>query len=253
MAYVRSISESRSISAIYGHRLRFEWAVTRMLSDDPAKGLGRAAPEGMFPQQLSEIIGDPARHLELVAAYFVPRTTGVDSFIAMAKRGVKIRVLTNSLEALDGPYVYAGYAKRRKSLLEAGLTLYEMKRLSPDTESKNAGPFGSSGSSLHAKTFSVDSSRIFVGSFNFDPRSRNLNTELGFVIDSPVLAQQIEAAFKTSIPANAYEVHLSDAGKVYWIEHRDGELIRYDKSPGTSWWLRAAVWLLSLLPIDWLL
>lgn len=65
-----------------------------------------------------------------------------------------------------------------------------MKRLSPDTESKNARPLGSAGSSPHAKTFSADSSRIFVGSFNFDPRSRNLNTELGFVIDSPVLAQQ---------------------------------------------------------------
>ena len=112
---------------------------------------------------------------------------------------------------------------------------------------------GSSGSSLHAKTLSVDHSRIFVGSFNFDPRSRKLNTELGFVIDSSALAQTIEAAFHENIPASSYEVRLSDDGDLYWIERRGKELVRHEKEPGTSWWLRAAVWLLSLLPIDWLL
>ena len=225
VAYTNALRDSPFVRAIVERRLEFQWAVTRMVSDDPAKGLGRAAPEEMFPQQLKEIIGDPARHFELVAAYFLPTNTGVISFVAMAKRGVKIRVLTNSLGAADAPYVYAGYSKRRKPLLEAGVTLYEMRRLSPHTGSKGAGPLGSSGSSLHAKTFSVDSSRIFVGSFNFDPRSRNLNTELGFVIDSPPLAQNIEAAFDSSIPPNSYEVRISDAGQLYWLERRGGELI----------------------------
>ena len=253
LAFTKALHDSPFVRAIVERHLAFEWAVTQMVSDDPAKGLGRAAPEEMFPQQLKEIIGDPARHLELVAAYYLPAETGVNSFVAMAQRGVRIRVLTNSLAAADGPYVYAGYVKRRKPLLQGGIKLYEMRRLSPHTESKSAGPLGSSGSSLHAKTFSVDSARIFVGSFNFDPRSRNLNTELGFVIDSPPLAQTIEAAFDTTIPPNAYEVRLSDAGKLYWVERRNGQEIRYDTEPGTSFWLRATVWFLSLLPIDWLL
>ena len=172
----------------------------------------------------------------------------------MARRGVQVRVLTNSLAASDVPYVYTGYAKRRKQLLKAGVTLYEMRRLSPDTGHKVAtGPLGSSGSSLHAKTFSVDRSRFFVGSFNFDPRSRKLNTELGFVIDSPILARKIENAFNSTIPANSYEVRLSDNERPYWIEHRGNELMRYDTEPGTSFWQRAYVWFLSLLPIDWLL
>ena len=225
-----------------------------MISDDPAKGLGRAPPEELFDEQLRRVIGEPASDVELIAAYYVPRTTGVGSFVSMARRGVKVRVLTNSLAASDGPYVYAGYAKRRKPLLEAGVTLYEMRRLSPDTgHDLPSGPFGSSGSSLHAKTFSVDRSRFFVGSFNFDPRSRKLNTELGFVIDSPTLAQKIEEAFNNSIPANSYEVRLSDNGKLYWIERRGEKLVRYDTEPGTGFWLRAAVWFLSLLPIDSLL
>jgi putative cardiolipin synthase len=253
VAYTRALHDSPFVRAIVERRLAFEWAVTRMVSDDPAKGLGRATPEDMFPQQLKEIIGNPTHHVELVAAYYVPRNAGVDSFVAMAQRGVKIRVLTNSLEAADGPYVYSGYAKRRKPLLQAGVILYEMRRLSPKTESKRAGRLGSSGSSLHAKTFSVDSSRVFVGSFNFDPRSRNLNTELGFVIDSPALAQNIEAAFDSSIPPSAYEVRMSNAGKLYWVERKDGELIHHDTEPRTTFGLRVAVWILSHLPIDWLL
>ena len=252
--YTSAIRDSPFVGAIVERRLEFEWAATRIISDDPAKGLGRAPPDKLFHEQLREVIGDPVSDLELVAAYWVPGETGMERFRSMADRGVKIKVLTNSLEAADGPWVYSGFAKRRKALLEAGITLYEMRRLSPEREeNKRAGPLGSSGSSLHAKTFAVDGSRFFVGSFNFDPRSRKLNTELGFVIDSPALAQKIEAAFHDNIPANSYQLRLSESGDLYWIERRGDELVRYDKEPGTSRWLRAAIWFLSLLPIDWLL
>jgi putative cardiolipin synthase len=254
LAYTTAIRDSPFVRAVVEKRLPFEWAVTRMVSDDPSKGLGRAPPEKLFHEQLKGIIGDPVSDLELVAAYWVPGETGMERFRSMAKRGVTIKVLTNSLEAADGPYVYSGFARHRKRLLETGITLYEMRSLSLQKDNnKRPGPLGSSGSSLHAKTFSVDRSRFFVGSFNFDPRSRKLNTELGFVIDSPVLAQKIEAAFHDSIPANSYEVRLSNAGKLHWIERRGDELVQHDKEPGTSWWLRAAVWFLSLLPIEWLL
>jgi putative cardiolipin synthase len=112
---------------------------------------------------------------------------------------------------------------------------------------------GSSSSSLHAKTFSVDGARVFIGSFNFDPRSARLNTEIGFVIESPALARKIEAAFETRIPETAYEVRLSQNGQLYWIERREADALRHETEPGTSVWLRCGVWLLSLLPIEWLL
>jgi putative cardiolipin synthase len=166
---------------------------------------------------------------------------------------VKIKVLTNSLQATDVPIVHAGYAKRRKPLLEAGVSLYELRRLSPDTMPRSAGPLGSSGSSLHAKAFSVDNSRVFIGSFNFDPRSSTLNTEMGFVIDSPALAHRMEVVLSSRFLASAYEVRLSDAGHLYWIERREGEWVRHDTEPGTSFWRRLEIWLLSMLPIEWLL
>lgn len=254
VTYTSAIRDSPFVGAVVERRLDFEWTTARIVSDDPAKGLGRARPEELFHEQLREVIGDPVSDLELIAAYWVPGESGLERFRAMAERGVKIKVLTNSLEAADGPWVYSGFAKRRKALLGAGITLYERRRLSPEPEdNRRAGLLGSSGSTLHAKTFSVDGSRFFVGSFNFDPRSRKLNTELGFVIDSPALAQRIGAAFHDSIPANSYELRLSESGELHWIERRGDEDVRYDKEPGTSWWLRAAVWFLSLLPIEWLL
>ncbi|MCQ4322090.1 phospholipase D family protein [Stutzerimonas stutzeri] len=252
--YIRAIRDSGFITGLLEGKLDFEWADTRMVSDDPAKGLGKAVPSELMIHQLGGILGSPQSHVELVSPYFVPTTEGVDVFTGMAKRGVSVRVLTNSLDATDVAAVHAGYAKRRKALLKGGVVLYEMRRLaSGNKRNESAGAFGSSGSSLHAKTFAVDQARVYIGSFNFDPRSANLNTELGFVIESPTMADAIEKAFDESIPLSAYEVRLSSGGQIYWIENRDGEEVRHDSEPETGFWKRTAVSLLSILPIEWML
>jgi putative cardiolipin synthase len=252
VAYRTALRNSQFFREMVGGTLPLEWAATRMISDDPSKALGKAGGATLLPSQLKTIFGTPTARVDLVSPYFVPTAAGVDTFVGWAKQGVKIRVLTNALEATDTAAVHAGYAKWRKALLEAGVKLYEL-RLSPHAPAKRAGLPGSSGSSLHAKTFAVDRSRAFVGSFNFDPRSAKLNTEMGFVIDSPELAGRIAAAFDDSIPANAYEVRLSDSGRLYWLERRDGAWLRHDTEPGASSWRRAWVWLLSKLPIERLL
>src|SRR6266566_4511766 len=208
-AYREALARSSFVRDLLAHRLTFDWAATRMLSDDPAKGLGRAPEDALLWHRLEEILRAPMRELRLVSPYFVPGSAGVEALAAIARRGVKVAVLTNALEATDVAAVHAGYAKRRKSLLRAGVTLYELRRTSRIPHRK-AGPLGSSSASLHAKTFAVDESRVFVGSFNFDPRSARLNTEMGFVIDSPHLARQMETTFKTTVPENAYEVRLSE-------------------------------------------
>lgn len=252
--YLKAVTSSPFVRDLIGGRLPFDWTIVRMVSDDPAKGLGRAAPDTLLPGKLRAIIGEPASRVELVSAYFVPGAEGTEWFRAMARRGVRIRVLTNSLEATDVAPVHAGYAKRRERLLEAGITLYELRRLSSAAAAiRGDAGFGSSGSSLHAKTFAVDGSRVFIGSFNFDPRSAKLNTEMGFVIESPALAAKVDAAFAGRIPANAYEVRLTEDGTLYWQERRGGRLLRHDVEPGTGFWERAGVAFISLLPVDWLL
>jgi cardiolipin synthase C len=256
-AYMEALQRVPVVRDLLQGRLPLVWATAQLVSDPPAKGLGLAEPAALLVPKLQAIIGDPTSEMELISAYFVPASAGTEAFVALADRGVNVAVLTNALEATDLALVHAGYAKRRKSLLEAGITLYELRRLSPVTRvnrrARQGGSAGSSASALHAKTFAVDGARVFIGSFNFDPRSAKLNTEMGLVIDSPALAQTIAAAFDTTIPANAYEVRLSESGELFWIERQEGTRVQHDTEPGTSFWQRAGVWFLSLLPIDWLL
>jgi putative cardiolipin synthase len=254
LAYAAALHSSSFVNQLMTGNLAMEWAVTRMVSDDPAKGLGLAGPGTLIFDQIKEVMGAPVAQLNLVSPYFVPTGAGVDTFAQLAHSGVRIRVLTNALESTDVAAVHSGYAKHRKRLLEAGVALYELRSLSPPGATRReAGLAGSSTSSLHSKTFGVDRTRVFIGSFNFDPRSARLNTEIGFVIDSPAMAGRISAAFDDRIPAHAYEVRLSAAGQLYWLERRGSTVVRHDVEPGTSFGQRALVWFLSMLPIDWLL
>jgi cardiolipin synthase C len=254
-SYVAAVRDTPLAQDLRDGRVPYEWVPTRMVSDDPAKGLGRSAPEGMLMHKLQEITGAPERELELVSPYFVPTAAGVEAFTAMAKEGVRITILVNSLEATDVDVVHSGYAKRREPLLAAGIELYEMRLLPAEAgeDRITAGPFGSGASSLHAKTFSADRKQVFIGSFNFDPRSANLNTELGFIIRSQALARRMADLFDDVVPAMAYEVHLSDSGDLYWTEQVNGRRVRHDTEPRTSLFQRAAVAFMSVLPIEWLL
>lgn len=253
VAYMNAVYTSPFVRELIGGTLPLEWGPARMISDDPAKGLGRAARKDLLVEKMKRIFGQPSTRVGLISPYFVPAQSGVELFTGWTRSGIKVRILTNSLEATDVAAVHAGYARRRKALLAAGVTLYELRRSPGARPAPGSGPFGSSGSSLHAKTFAVDGARAFVGSFNFDPRSADLNTEMGFVIDCPSLARRVETAFDESIPFNSYEVRLSDTGTLYWLERHDGKLLRHDTEPGTTFLKRAGVWFLCLLPIEWLL
>lgn len=256
--YLRSVKGSDFATDLQAGRLNLEWAKVQTLSDDPAKGLGPVARSDLMASELGRILRKPQRDVELVSAYFVPGEEGTAAFAALAREGVRVRILTNALEATDVAAVHSGYARRREPLLAAGVELFEMRRhgaTPADGADGGSGPgaFGSSASSLHAKTFSVDRKRVFIGSFNFDPRSANLNTELGFVIDSPALASSIEDAFTQRIPEQSYQVKLDDQGRLYWLEPTPDGPVRHDTEPGTSWLTRTGVRLMSLLPIEWLL
>jgi putative cardiolipin synthase len=249
VAYMNALRTSPFAQQLVAGTLPLEWAATRMISDPPSKATGGARDEELLSRKMREIFGRPKTQVDLVSPYFVPGKTGVKLFSGWTRDGVKVRVLTNSLDATDVAAVHAGYAKRRRALLKAGVTLYELRS---SRSVRTPASFGSSGSSLHAKTFAVDRTRIFIGSFNFDPRSATLNTEMGFVIDSPGIAQALATVFDRDVPAYAYEVELTADGET-WLERRDGKTIRYTTEPHASFGKRAATSLLAWLPIEWLL
>lgn len=268
--YMEAIGALPFITPLVEGTLPFDWAPVRMISDDPAKGIGKAREDGMLTAALREAIGAPERELYLISGYFVPTRAGVEAFSALAARGVDVAIFTNSFEATDVWVVHAGYAERRKALLKAGIRLFEMRGPDGNEDARprrkligagsgSGGARGeghvlrSSATTLHAKTFAVDDERLFIGSFNFDPRSMHLNTELGFVIESPRLATIVASRFETQIPARAYEVVLSEGNSLAWREQgADGALI-HTSEPGTSALQRWGIRLLSHMPIEWLL
>ena len=252
--YRQALAENHAVQALLDHSAALTWAPTRMISDSPAKALRAHGDGERLVDELAPVFADTRVSLQLVSPYLVFGAKGTRDFAAMAKRGVDVRILTNSLAATDVAAVHAGYAKRRKQLLAAGIKLYELRPTGhrPDDHDL-AGPFGSSGSSLHAKTFAVDDRTLFIGSFNFDPRSANLNTEMGFLIDSPTLARTMHEAFTHEVPARAWEVRLDADGNPYWLLRQGHTVQRLDTEPGSSWLRRMSVRLLALLPIDGLL
>ena len=251
--YANALQSCAFVHDLLCGSVEYRWAAARLVSDDPAKGLGRQRPRGTLLERLLDTLSVPQRELELISPYLVPTRAGERALSELSRDGVKVSILTNSLEATDVPIVHAGYAKRRRKLLESGVVLYELMRTSRVRSRRDRRLTGSSGSSLHAKTFSVDCGRVFVGSFNLDPRSASLNTEMGLVIESPVLAASIATAFAGEIPARAYRVSLNAAGRMLWVEQcEDGERV-HTTEPGTTWWKRLGVALMALLPIEWLL
>lgn len=251
--YATALKETGFSERLLSGEMKMEWVATRLVSDDPAKGLGEAAESDLMIYSLAKLLGKARGTLDLVSPYFVPTRAGVEVFTAMAREGIQIRILTNALEATDVAAVHSGYAKRRKALLEAGILLYEMQRNPVAPREGRAGILGSSGSSLHAKTFAVDGERVFIGSFNFDPRSANLNTELGFVIESKSLAEATDHIFSEEVLFAAYQVKLDDAGRIYWLQQTDDGPVIHRTEPNTGWFKQATLKLLSWLPIEWLL
>ena len=250
-AYLRT---SQIVNQIKSGDFGFEWVPVRLLADDPRKTLakGESRNETHMLPHLGNAVGKAGKRIDLVSPYFVPMKAGADAFSNMARTGVQVRILTNALAATDVSAVHAGYAKRRKDLLLAGVRLFELK---PDAAGQSVSTsrelgIGSSSASLHAKTFAVDGKRAFIGSFNFDPRSAVFNTEMGFVVDSPRLAVDIHRGFDSEVLAVSYEVRMDEDGELIWIDRANGRETILHSEPGAGLFERAFVTVLSWLPID---
>lgn len=228
------------------HYLRLEWAPAQVIVDRPAKVSGEAVEPGgeRLAQTLLHLIDEAKREVVLISPYFVPGKRGVEVLKRLEDRGVRLRVLTNSLAATDAPIVHVGYAKYRSALLDDGVELYELRPTLGDRP-KMLGTFRSSQASLHVKSIVVDRSTLFVGSMNIDPRSIGLNTETGLIIRSPVLAQSVAKLFDDAVRDSAYRV-TKDDGHLRWTTRQDGKDIVVDHEPEVGLGRRA--WIQMLAP-----
>lgn len=227
---------------------RFTWCSIRMLYDTPSKVSNnyvsiRAQGGWLFEYMKREFIGE--------VAYFVPGKSGVENLKKYIDRGVKVRFLTNSLASNDVVAAHAGYSTYRKRLINAGVNLYEYK-VNANERQQWPIPAQQVPSRLHTKAFVIDRKFVFIGSFNADPRSEQLNTEIGLLIDSPIFAEQVIGYLDTGIDAsNSYRVDFKDNTKsLRWHSKQNGKIKIHNNDPNTGIFRRFKAGLIRILPIE---
>src|SRR5688572_4255916 len=226
----------------------FTWAPAKVLVEHPSRVATEAG--NVIALALRERANEVERELLIESPYFVLGEPTIERVRELTARGVKVRVLTNSAASHDVLPALAGYVNTRKKLLNAGIELYEL-RADSDIPRIWSVLAGKSGSALHSKSLVFDRKSVFIGSFNLDPRSTVLNTEIGVMIDSPEIAGRVGELMDEGIsPGSAYHVTLDQNDNLLWTAENNEEKVEYDKDPDTSVWHRFVVGVVGMLPIE---
>lgn len=253
--FLKAIKSSKISRDIQNGQVINEWTNVTMISDDPRKSQGIHREDELMITRLISILKSPREKIDIITPYFVPGDDGLRLFKYLESQAVNVRVLTNAFEATDVMPVHSGYTKYRLKLLKLGVSLFEFKaKQSNQNEKKYMGFMGSSASSLHAKTFAVDNQTVFIGSFNFDPRSTMLNTEMGVLIESENIATNIHQHFDDSLDTTSYKLALTGENNIMWLETVDNAKAKeYTQDPKSTMAQRIVLKILGFLPIQWLL
>ena len=256
--YLKRVASGEPFNGIISGHLPLIWAHAQLVYDRPDKNKvedGERVGKLMHRAVANVALGVKSELL-MVTPFLIPGKEGMQLIEDLRKRNVRVRILTNSLDSSMVLLAQAGYMRYRIPLLEDGVELYEIRSLLGNTrgsgETKTISRHGNY--SLHAKLFVFDRQKLFIGSMNFDQRSMHLNTEIGLIIDSPVLAQQIAARFDAMVqPANAYQLVLRPDGggqSLVWRTQKNGKTVEYTTEPARSDWQRIKANILTLLPMD---
>jgi len=215
-------------------RLAMKQALALAASDSPMKienvevatDIGMLATSGAQVRLLvAHAIRQARQEVTVVSPYLIPGPAGVAGIATLRQRGVAVTLLTNSMAATDEPMVHLGYRKYRAAMLREGVALYEW---SPARGGRVLRELlvGGTVLRLHTKAALIDRELVFLGSMNFDPRSRDLNTEFGLLIRSPELAEELHALLQRLLREGAYRLHLGDDGRtLHWTASDSGRHI----------------------------
>ena len=258
--YVKRIASGEPYAGIISGRLPLVWASAQVVCDSPDK---KDVVSGMLPgrlmsQTVIRVAGTVQSELLMVTPYFVPTDRETELLKDLRRRNVRIRVITNSLRSATDVAAQAGYVRSRVPLLKEGVELYEIRSyLGATRGSGQTTAVSSYGNySLHAKLFVFDRQKLLIGSMNFDQRSRHLNTEVGLIIDSSLLAQETAARFDAMARLeNAYMPTLAAANpnlppRLVWRTEESGQVVEYSREPERSTWQGWQLKFFSLLPLD---
>ncbi len=258
--FAEKLAANEPLQSLLSGSAAVSWATAEVACDSPDKKTvagGERVGNLMFATIAKAVRGTQSELL-MVTPYLVPTLEEQKLLTDKTESNRRVRILTTSLEATNDPVAEAGYDHHRVPLLQSGVELYELRTHPESTrgsgQSAKMTRYGTYG--LHAKLLIFDRKSLFVGSMNYDARSRWLNTEIGLVIFSPELAKQGAQRFDAMIkPENAYSVTLrqSDSEKsptLVWTTVEQGQAVSYTKEPSRNTWQRMEVRTLSLLPLD---
>jgi len=254
-SYVQALTDSGLAHGLADGSLQFSWAEAQVIHDSSLKqNLGKDGKDELLISQLAPYITASKKTVDIVSPYFVPGDKGADGLCDLAQNGVEVRILTNSLASNDVSAVHAGYSKYRRKLLRCGVRLFELDESIKDREGKAFTWLpGLKKSSLHAKTMVFDGEIMFVGSFNFDQRSLNINTEIGLVFHDPEIAGAAARKFEDNVHKVAFEVEFSQEGgreNMHWVGGQGGPEVVVEEEPYATTLQKATVGILKWLPID---
>ena len=233
------------------------WSEAQLFYDAPSKideSVESASRE--LKTDLHNVVNSATESITIISPYFIPGEQGVEWFRNIIKKGITVNVFTNSLAATDVIAVHSGYINYRYDLLDAGVNLYELK---PSAYARERKKFKllqpGSRTSLHAKTIIVDHHKVFIGSPNLDPRSRELNTEIGLLVDNAKLADQVKEMFAgITQKRNSYHITLENNGdgkkKLVWVSEEKGKPITVYSEPDVGFWRKLSLQLLRLVPME---
>ena len=255
--YFASLKQSDFMQAMINQDLPFIYAKARLFYDHPEKLLiQQSVIINHIGPQVLPYFERAQKELLIASPYFVPGNTGVSWLHKKRIQGVKISILTNSLATTDVIAVHAAYKKYRKKLLDESINLFELKATVHNLYSKTKKLIKlTPNSRLHAKYIVVDQKYVFIGSANMDPRSKDLNTEIGIMVDNKELAQQTLLLFdRTTTLENSYQILLDKTNnRLFWKTISNNKVIHYFSEPDTGFFKKIAMFILSLFPIENLL
>jgi len=255
-AYLQALRKSDLADKIRKSQVRYAWGTAAVVYDQPEKVLHEPGEkEYQLAPQLKPYVEGVQKELIIFSPYFVPGEPGTAFLTGLVARGVRVRILTNSLASNDVSIVHAGYSKYRKPLLRGGVELYEMNRkLTEEQREEKKGAGGSSKASLHAKSFVCDRKQVFIGSMNLDPRSQIHNTEIGVVVECPEIAQEMGEWFDQNVGKIAFRLELKEkengSETLLWHGLVDGRPQTFTADPYTGFWQRLGIGFLGILPIE---
>ena len=227
----------------------FEFAPYQLVYDTPDKGIkSRDGATQDITEPLIESLMAAEEEVIVLSPYFVPLKSGIAFFSELEARGVKVVIVTNSLAANNHAMVHGGYAPSRKPLLRNGVELYEVRPDAnvPGTEFVDA---DDARATMHTKAYIVDRKQVFIGSFNFDPRSAFLNTESGVLIDSPYFGKLFGERIDAEIIEQAWQVYLDDNGRMRWRGIENGEQAIYTSEPMATFGQKFTAAFMRILPV----